>query len=175
MAEKDEKIFHIRDLANLWLITDKNTLRVTLKRYTDAGILHRVYRGLYTLLPPENCDPYQLGAHALHQHCYVSTESVLFQEGYISQKVYLYTFIGETPQRLRAGPFIYRCRKLAPKYLFQSEGIVQKNGVRTATVPRAIADILYYNPRFHFDRPVDWVKINALQKKIGYPLTRRKQ
>ena len=51
LASKNESIFHIKDLANLWAISDANTLRVTLKRYTDQGVLFRIYRGFYSLLP----------------------------------------------------------------------------------------------------------------------------
>jgi hypothetical protein len=36
---------------------------------------------------------------------------------------------------------------------------------------RAVADLLYYNPKAYFDAPLNWKKIQRIQKKIGYPLT----
>ena len=49
IAVRDEVVFHAHDLAILWGISDKNTLYTTLKRYTDKGLLKRIYKGLYTL------------------------------------------------------------------------------------------------------------------------------
>src|SRR3990167_8961323 len=92
LGQKAEQIFHIDDLANLWNIQNKNTLRVTIKRYVDSGLLHRIYRGFYSIHQLTELDPVELGAKALHTFCYLSTETILWREGYISQVPHAYTY-----------------------------------------------------------------------------------
>ncbi len=174
LARMDEKIFHADDLANLWLIENKNTLYTTLKRYCGAGLLHRLFRGFYSLPPPDNLDPVLLGAAALHDYCYLSTESVLYREGYISQKPAVITFVSSRAKNFKILNYVYKSRKIKERYLFNSTGIENQHGVRTAGAARAIADLLYFMPKFYFDRPVDWGKIRDIQKKTGYPLTKER-
>ncbi len=171
LAEKGEILFHFNDLANLWLIQNKNTLRTTLKRYCQNQLLYRIYRGFYSIKPVNEIDPVLIGAKSLHQFCYLSTETVLFQEGYLSQKIDHYTFISKKSLKFAIASHSFRCRQLKEKYLFNPCGIMGKNGLKTATIERAIADLLYFNPWYHFDHPIDWTKIKLLQKQIGYPLT----
>lgn len=171
LAKKQEIIFHIDDLANLWEITDRNTLRVTLKRYVDNKLLHRIYRGFYSLHPLAELDPIVLGAKALHQFCYLSTETILWREGFISQAPSMYTFMSGISKEFSIGQHRFKSRKLHDRYLFQPAGLITKNGTKQALPERAIADMLYVNPRFHFDRPIHWGKIKKIQKEIGYPLT----
>ena len=171
LSAQDEQIFHAADLANLWLIYNKNTLYTLLKRYTQAGILYRLYKGLYSLLPFQKLDPLLLGAKALHQFCYVSTETVLYREGYISQKPTAFTFLSAQSLKFKIGPHQFVSRQLSEKFLYQAAGIVEIQNVRMATPVRAIADMLYLNPHYHFDKRVNWKKIKSLQQKIGYPLT----
>ncbi len=171
LAKKQEVIFHIDDLANLWAMNDRNTLRVTLKRYVDHKLFYRIYRGFYSFSPTAELDPLLLGAKAIHQFCYISTETILWREGYISQAPSIYTFVSMLSKQFRIGPHRFKSRKLHDRYLYQPAGLITQNGVKQATAERAIADMLYFNPRFHFDRPVPWKKIRKLQKEIGYPLT----
>lgn len=171
LAEKGEKIFHTDDLANLWNIQNKNTLRVTLKRYVEDGLIRRIYRGFYSLSPIGEIDPVLLGAKAIHQFCYLSTETVLRQDGYILQSVDCYTFVSSKSLRFVVGGHELKSRQLDEKYLYNPEGVLLKDGMKIATAERAICDMLYFNPNYHFDRPIDWRKIRSMQKKIGYPLT----
>lgn len=171
LAKKREIIFHIDDLANLWEIADRNTMRITLKRYTDNQLLYRIYRGFYALQPLMELDPIALGAKALHQFCYLSTETILWQDGFISQAPSMYTFVSSISKDFRIGPHRFKSRKLHDRYLYQPMGLITQNGVKQALPERAIADILYFNPKFHFDRPVQWGKIKKIQKEVGYPLT----
>lgn len=171
LAALDEKIFHIKDLANIWGITDPHLLRITMSRYVKNQLFHQIYRGFYSLVPIENINPLLLGAKAIHEFCYLTTESILMRTGYISKSITSYTFVGEKNKRLKIGNLSFVCRQLNAKYLYNTEGISQNNGVMEANVERAIADMLYFNPKYHFDRPVDWEKIRLIQKKIGYPLT----
>lgn len=173
MAKNGEKIFHIDDLANLWNIQNKNTLRVTLKRYVENELFYRIYRGFYSLLPVNGLNPILVGAKAIHQFCYLSTETVLRGEGYISHEIGCYTFVGSKSLKFTISGVGYKSRQLNEKYLYNPEGVLLKDGVKIATAERAICDMLYFNPNYHFDRPVNWRKIRLMQKKIGYPLTLR--
>lgn len=171
LASKNEEIFHINDLANLWLIHNKNTLRITLKRYIDHGLLRRIYRGMYSILPLKELKPLLIGIKALHHFSYVSTETILYQEGYISRKIEQYTIVSKKSLNFKIGDYYFRSRQLTPKYLYNSEGIYEKDGIRKATSIRAIADMLYFNPTYHFDKNIDWKKVKKIQQIIGYPLT----
>lgn len=171
LAAKNEKVFHIKDLANLWRMENKRTLRITLKRYCDGGLLYRIYRGFYSLIPLIELDPVLMGAKAIHQFCYLSTETVLFAEGYISQNIEPITFVSAKSLKFTIGNCRYVSRQLHDRYLYNPEGVMTKNTIKKAGALRAIADMLYFNPRYHFDRPIDLERVKALQKAIGYPLT----
>ena len=171
LAAMGELVFHVSDLASLWQITDKNTLYTTLKRYTQQGLLHRLWQGMYALKPAKQIDPYFLGIKAVHSYSYVSTESILFNNGIISQRPAAISLIGPISRRFSIAGQEYVCRKAAPQHLYQSEGIVEINGVRQATVSRAVADLLYYNPLRFFDAPIKWKEVRQIQKAVGYPLT----
>jgi hypothetical protein len=166
-----EHLFHTKDLATLWEIENANTLRVTLKRYVDAGLLHRIYKGFYSTLPPKKLDPSLIGSKALHRFCYLSTETILYQEGYINQHIDTLTFVSDTSLKFTAGQKNYLSRQLKPEFLYNSIGIKEHDGYRTASAERAAADLLYFNPLYHFDRTPDFKKIRSIQKNIGYPLT----
>lgn len=49
LARQGDTLFHTRDLAALWGITNLNTLYTTLKRYVGQGLLFRMYKGFYAL------------------------------------------------------------------------------------------------------------------------------
>ncbi len=152
-------------------IDNANTLRVTLYRLTQAGVLHRIHRGLYSLLPSDRIDPSLLCAASLHRFCYLTTESVLRSEGYILQSMDAFTFVSDVSRRYEVREHRVISRRLHPRFLHNQEGIIRKNGILQATLERAIADMLYFDPWYHFDRPVYWARIAALQETIGYPRT----
>jgi len=171
----NETIFHISDLAVIWGISNKNNLHTTLKRYAKQKLLYRVYRGLYSILPIDKVDSFLLGAKAIHGYSYVSTETVLARAGIISQKLNYITFVSSKSRRFSVGNRDYYVRQMNDRFLFNDIGIEKKSGVNFAGIDRAIADMIYYNPRAHFDSPgkINWKKINQIQKYIGYPIIKR--
>jgi predicted transcriptional regulator of viral defense system len=174
LARLGECVFHIGDLANLWHITNKNTLYTTLKRYTEQGLLFRIYKGFYAIKTPTEIDPLLLGIKALHGYAYVSTETILAEKGIIQQEVPAITLVSSKTKRFTVADRDYYSRKLADAFLYQSNGIsTTPFGVRKATLERAVADQLYFNPHAYIDAvdTVDWNKVHALQKEIGYPIT----
>ncbi|MFH1537203.1 MAG: hypothetical protein ABID45_04390 [Patescibacteria group bacterium] len=170
LARMNEIIFHSADLANIWNIKNKNTLYTTLTRYVKQGLIFRIYRGLYSIKPIEQLDPYLLGLKAMHKYCYISTETVLAQAGIMQQKMDYITLIGSKSKRFLIGNYNYYCRQLDDKFLFQYAGIIKKDGINIATTERAIADLLYFNKNAYFDAKdkIDWKKVNKIQKILGY-------
>ena len=170
IAVRDEVVFHAHDLAILWGISDKNTLYTTLKRYTDKGLLKRIYKGLYTLKDLHELDPLLLGAKALHRPAYLSCESVLFRAGIINQPTHIITFVSGISRQFSILSYRYRSRKLADMFLMNDVGIEFSDGVRIASVPRAVADMLYFNPKKYFDAPhlIDWGLVREVGAALGY-------
>lgn len=173
IARLGETVYHAKDLASLWQIKNSNTLYTLLKRYSQKRLLFRIYKGFYSIKPACQIDSALLGAKALHRFAYISTETVLFQEGIIQQNIHGITFVSSVSKKFSIGDYNYYSRKLKDEYLYQTAGIIEKNGVKKATVERAAADLLYFNPKAHFDseKLIDWKKIKKIQKEIGFPLT----
>ena len=172
LMRQKEQVFHTQDLAVLWGISNKNNLHTVIKRYCKKGILHRIYKGMYSTVPLNEIHPWKLGAKALHDYCYISAETILQKEGFINAAVRDITFVSNKSRVFCIGSNFYRSRKLQERFLFNPAGITEENSVKIATPERAIADMLYFNPRANFDRPVDWEKVKRIQQAIGYPLTK---
>jgi hypothetical protein len=168
------KVFHASDLSNLWQITDKNLLYVTLARYVKYGLLVRIYKGLYSFDPPGQIDPVLLGYKAIHDFCYLSTETILFNENFINQKPSCVTFVGVMSKKFTIAGQDYMCRKMNDNFLFNPADISTNDGIPVASSMRAIADMMYFNPVFHFDKVPDWKKVKEMQINIGYPLTKKR-
>jgi hypothetical protein len=75
------------------------------------------------------------------------------------------------PKKVTLGSISYLFRKLKPVYLNNPAGVLNQNGILVATPERAVADMLYFNPRYHFDAPesVDFEMVRSIQKEVGYP------
>jgi predicted transcriptional regulator of viral defense system len=175
IAASNERVFHADDLANLWQITNENTLRITLKRYVDQGLLFRIKKGLFSLEEPHKVDAWLLGVKFLHRWAYISTESVLTQQGIINQQPSQITLVSGVSRRFSVGGRNYYSRQLQKKYLFNSAGIKKDQNAKVfvATLERAVADMLYFNPHFYFDgqRLINWHKVGEIQEKVGYGMS----
>jgi hypothetical protein len=147
LIKVDRKIFHSNDLALLWNITNKNTLYTTIKRYLQKGVLIPIHKGLYSTVPLSQLDPLDLGKAIIHRYTYLSTESVLVQAGVIAQATYAYTFVSNQPKKVSIGTLWFLFRQLKEVYLNNPIGILNQNGVFSATTERAAADMLYFNPK----------------------------
>ena len=171
LIKLDRKIYHTNDLAILWGITNKNTLYTTIKRDVQKGVLIPIYKGLYSTVPLVQLNPQELGKAIIHRYTYLTTESVLAQAGVIAQTTYLYTFVSDMPKKVTVGTISFLFRKLKDSYLNNPTGVLNQNGVFVAATERAVADMLYFNPRYHFDIPesIDWEKVRFIQKAVGYP------
>lgn len=174
LTKTGESVFRDNDLATIWGIVDKNTLYTTIKRYCAKNILIRIKSGVYSLVNPKNIIPETIGAKILHKYCYVSTETVLRDAGVILQNIQHLTFISNISKRFSAEIIgqSYISRKLKDEFLYNMSGIYEKDGIKYATIERAVADIQYFNPLYYFDNASDkiinWKEVRRIQKEIGY-------
>jgi len=170
LLKQDRKLFHTRDLELLWQISNKRTLYSALGRYVKKGVLIPIYRSFYSVVPINKLDPVELGTVALHHYSYLSCETILAKNGIIFQKIEPFTFCSAKNRRIKIGDYSYLSRQLADKYLFHKSGVVNTGRHLEATSDRAIADMLYFNPRYHFDNAqnIDWDQVTRTRKEIGY-------
>lgn len=170
LLKQNQKIFHTKDLALLWQIKNLNTLYTSIKRYVQKGILVKIHKGLYATVPLENLDPLKLGMAVLHSFAYLSTESVLTLFGVMFQSANYLTFVSNHSRKFSVGNYSYLVRRMKDEFLYQSAGIEDQNGVKTATVERAVADLLYFNPQSHFDnrQAINWPRVKEMQKEVGF-------
>lgn len=168
LLSQDRQIFHTVDLALLWGIKNGNTLRTTISRYLKAGTLISLHKGLYSTTSPSHLDPVDLARAMIHGVSYLSCESILVEQGVIHQVLSVMTLVGKQSQNfiLPGLNIPVKVRQLAPHFLYNPLGI--KDG--RADLTRAAADLLHYNPRYHFDSPqlADQKKLNSYQKTLGY-------
>lgn len=170
LLKQEQKLFHTNDLALLWKINNPNTLYTTIKRYVKKGVLIRIHKGFYSVLPLKNINPIKLGINYLHTYAYLSTESVLAAAGIIFQASEYITLVTSLSQKFAINGHHYLARQMKPNFLYQTIGIEEKEAVKIASLERAVTDILYFNPRFHFDNPktINWPKVRKIQKEVGY-------
>ena len=172
LALSGETVFHSGDLANLWGIQNKSTLNKTLLRYSAKKFIHRIYKGLYSLKKINEIDQFLLGVKAIHSPAYISCESALYDNGVLNQPPREITLISSFSRRFSVGDVKYRSRKMKDEFLFNDVGIEMKNGVRMASVSRAVADMLYFSPRKYFDARdsglIDWREVKNIIDTAGY-------
>lgn len=161
-------VFHADDLARIWGINNRNTLLTSLKRYVESGLIYRLYRGLYSIKPVAELDPLLLGAQAINSYCYLTGETILAKQGVIFQQIGYFTFVGKKTKRFKIGNYKYYCRQLKDEFLYNDIGIDKTGKFNLATPERAVADILYFNPRYHFDNPgaIDWTEVNRIRADV---------
>ncbi len=151
LLKSNQKLLHTQDLALLWGIENRNTLITTIKRYVKKGVLFRVIKGLYSVIPIDEINEFELGTSLIHKYCYISCETVLYLEGVINQKIYPITYISSVSKKIILNGKQYIYRQAKPELLFDNNGIVEKDGYYIATKERAISDMRYFNPRYYFD------------------------
>ena len=161
-------LFHTQDLSLLWNTENKNTLYMTIKRYVQKDILIRIQKGFYSKVSLDQVGPIKLGIGFLHSFCYLSLESILSRQGIISQSIPYITLVSDKSKKFEINNNLYISRQMKDEFLFNEEGIVDKDGIKQATIERAVADMIYFSPHFHFDAPslIDWKKVKQIQKTV---------
>jgi predicted transcriptional regulator of viral defense system len=170
LLQTNQRIFKASDLALLWDIQNRNTLTKTVQRYVNRGILFRIYKGLYSTLPVEDLNKYEVGCAIGGPFAYISGESILSEHGIIFQDLKKVTLFGKKKKEITIANTTYLCRYLNDKYLLNREGISEHQGYAVASVERALADLRHINPKFFVDNnlSIDEGEVINLSKEIGY-------
>lgn len=168
LLKQKRKIFSIDDLALIWGVENRNTLRVTIRRYIQNNTLIRMKRGLYSIIPLNELNPFLFGVSYIKGFCYVSLQTVLEINGFINQSIQLITLVGGRSQEFKLNKQRYVCKKMKPEYLNNIEGIDLSGEYPIASAERAVADMLYFNSRFHFDAKdrIDWDRVKNIEDKV---------
>ena len=111
----------------------------------------------------------KLGMAVVHNYAYLSCETVLAKAGLIFQSVQAITLISLRSRKFEVGDNRYIVRQLDPKFLYQTTGMGDSAGYLEASPERAVADMLYFNPHYHFDGAdrIDWKRVKLIQREMG--------
>ncbi|MBU0978681.1 MAG: hypothetical protein ABIJ03_04515 [Patescibacteria group bacterium] len=170
LLEQDVRIFRTSDLAVLWETENKNTLWTTIRRYIQRRILYKIHKGLYSTMPLEKLNKFELGCAISGQLSYVSAETVLQNSGIIMQNLTQITIFGKKKKQFEINGISYLCRHLNNKYLLNREGIEDGQQFSMAIPERAMADMLYINSQYFFDNElsINKNKLTSITKEVGY-------
>ena len=170
LLHNGKSVYHTQDLAVIWGISNSNTLYTTIKRYVQKGLLNKIHKGFYSTIPVKDINPFYLGLLAIHRYGYISTESVLINEGLMFQDIKYITIVSSVSKRFNIAGYDFLVRKMKDDFLYNNSGIIIKDGVSIASTNRAIADMLYFNPKYHFDcnKKINWSEIDKIKKKVNY-------
>jgi len=170
LIQNSKELYHTQDLAVLWGIDNHSTLYTTIKRYIKRGILNKIHKGFYSTVPLDKIDSACLGIVGLHRYSYMSTESIFVKEGLIFQDIRYITLVSDISNRFEIAGYKFMARQMKDDYLHNETGIIIKKGIRFASIERAVADMLYFNPNYHFDAKnnINWKKVKEIQNKVGY-------
>lgn len=151
LINSGKRVFKNSEIALLWGIDDKNKLHTYLSRYTQRGDLHRLAKGVYSLIQPDKLHPYEIGVALAGELSYVSLESVLFAEGMIHQPVYKVTLVGKKNREFALGDQHFISKYAPMKRLIDRQGITEIDGYAIANQDRALADMRAIKPNYYLD------------------------
>jgi predicted transcriptional regulator of viral defense system len=131
---------------------DPADVRRQLSRWTAAGRLYQVRRGLYALAPPfQKVRPHPfLVANRLVQGSYVSCQSALAYYGLIPEYVPVVTSVAAArPGRWETLLGIYQFRHLKPElvYGYRLLDVADRQQAFVATPEKALLDLVHLQPR----------------------------
>ena len=170
LIETHKNVFTTRDLAVLWDIQDKNTLWTTIKRYVASAKLYRIKKGVYSKLPLNKLNDYEVACTLCGPLSYITLETVLCQAGAIFQNITPIILAGQKSKTLNFGDKVVHCKQMKPEYLVNRAGIKDMETFSEATPERALADLLYYKPKYYLDNllAIDWKKTQEIQEEVGF-------
>jgi len=153
-----QTIFSTKDISLLWKEKDNKIINNRLKKYTRAGKLIRVYRGLYA--KDKDYNQFEL-ATRIYTPSYISFETVLTRSG-INFQYYNNIFVASYVSR----EIIVNNQKISfirmKDYVLSNNlGIIHNDCYAIATPERAFLDRLYTNKKYYFDNlsTLNWEKV----------------
>ena len=93
--------------------------------------------------------------------------TIMKKNGVIFQTSDYITLVSSMSKKFKIGNYSYLVRKMKDEFLYQTLGLTQRVNIKVATLERTVADMLYFNPKFHFDnrKIIDWQKVKEIQKE----------
>lgn len=158
LLRSKQTIFSIKDISLLWKEGDRKVITNRLKKYTKAGKLVRVYRGLYA--KDKDYDQFELVTR-IYTPSYISFETVLTRSG-INFQYYGNTFVASYVNReIVADNQRISFVRMKDYVLSNSVGIDHSDGYAIASPERAFLDRLYVNKKYYFDNlsTLNWDKV----------------
>ena len=130
---------------------DPAGVRKQLSRWTKAGRLYQLRRGLYALAPPyQKVKPHPfLVANHLVRGSYISLHSALAYRGLIPEAVLVTTSVASrrpSRQETALGVYEYRHIKLGLLFGYRLEELVEDQKAFVATQEKALLDLVHLTP-----------------------------
>ena len=150
-------VFKPCSVAALTHQSDAVSLYKRLNYYVRTGKLQNPQKGIYAK-PNYNIEEL---ANMLYAPSYESFETVLQKAGVTFQYYERIFFASYLSRSVEVDGRTIQYRKIKSEILVNPAGIYCKDNVTYATPERALLDILYLDPNYHFDnlRPIDKEKV----------------
>lgn len=162
LYKRPETVFRVDEIAQLNPGLTPLSLRARLYYFTKAGKIERLRHGIYA---KPKYEPLEL-ANKLYKPSYISLETVLSKGSVVFQyyeTIFVTSYLTRTVQ---VGDTSLQYRQIKDIILTNPRGIERVDGYNIATLERAFLDAVYMYKNYYFDnlRPLDWDKVNELEK-----------
>lgn len=147
----NKKTFRRDELQLLWKVNNNSSLSTILNRYIKSKVLFRIYRGLYSIVDPIYLNKYELACAVGGAFSYISNETILSNSSIIMQQPRAITVVGMKNRDYKIGDFDIKIRAMAKQFLHNTLGILDMVSYRMADKERAVADMLHFDKKYHFD------------------------
>jgi predicted transcriptional regulator of viral defense system len=148
LLRSNKTVFSIQDVALMWGEENERAISIRLNKYTRAGKLIRVRRGLY--VKDQNYDRFEL-ATRIYTPSYISFETVLTREG-VNFQYYGNVFAASYINReISVGDQKITFVRMKDYVLSNTTGIEHTGNYAIATRERAFLDRVYVSKEYHFD------------------------
>jgi len=163
LYQSSKTVLTNKDLALIWQENDSSKLKNKTAYYVKQGSLIKLTRGVFA--KNKDYNPKEL-ATSIYAPSYVSFETVLREAGVIFQHYDTIFAVSKWPKTMTVDKYTFTFRKLKDTVLYNSTGIVSKNGYSAATPERAFLDMIYLFPNYYFDnlKTIDWGKCGEMVK-----------
>ncbi|MBU2542761.1 hypothetical protein KJ785_04340 [Patescibacteria group bacterium] len=163
LYQVNKTVFRTKDLSLIWQETNSNNLKAKMTYYVKQGDLIRLTRGIFVL--NKKYSKREL-AGSVYTPSYISFETVLRDEGIIFQHYDTIFVAGPFSKTTNVDDNKMVFRTLKKIVLYNSAGVMNKNGFSIATKERAFLDTIYLFPNYYFDnlKKINWDKVFELVK-----------
>ncbi len=163
LLKNKQTVFNTTDLAFLWQIKDRDTLKSKIYYLTKKKKLVRLHQGIFAL--DNNYNKFEL-AGKLKNPSYISLETVLAKESIIFQYSSNISSVSNLSRYYDVDKTKYTYRKIKNSILLNQTGIIYKDTYAIATRERAFLDMIYLNSNYYFDNleEIDWEKCQKMVK-----------